>query len=147
MNIIKKHLGLVVLSALLMLLSVYSGEVFFIILLIYVLFIKLLLSEYVSGALRKSLSIILWIGFVIVAGFIFYTNHYLPHGPSYPTGDIICLNDDRGPCGEQYKEDLRYIDIPNWAKFFKQSEGEALLLGLLFAALAVSGKDEVRKEV
>ena len=71
----------------------------------------------------------------------------MPHGPSYPTGDIVCLYDDRGPCGEEYKEDLRNVDIPNWAKFLRKSEGELLLLGLLLAGIVISSaKNENQQE-
>ena len=69
---------------------------------------------------------------------IFYVNHYLPHGPSYPTGDIVCQNDDRGPCREEYKEDLRGLNIPNWAKFLRGSEGWGLVIGLLIAGGVIS---------
>ena len=55
--------------------------------------------------------------------------------PMVPTGDYVCKNDDRGPCGEKYIEDVRDLDIPNWAKFFKKSDGEILLFGLIFAGI------------
>ena len=67
------------------------------------------------------LKIILWTSFFVVIGLIYYVNHYTPRGPMYDTGDVVCLNDDRGPCGEQYKEDVDSLNIPQWEKFFKKS--------------------------
>ena len=145
MNLIKKHLGLIILTILLVSLDIYKEEVFFTIFLIYGLFIKFLLSDFVKGKLRKLLAIIIWTAFIIFSGLTVYVNYYLPHGPRYPTGEIVCQNDDRGPCGEEYKEDLRELNIPSWAKFIRQSEGMLSLLGLLFAGLVVSGKN--RKEL
>jgi len=95
------------------------------------------------------LIITFWVAFIIVSGLLYYANHYLPHGPSYLTGEIICQNDDRGSCGEAYKEDLRGLNILNWAKFFKQSGGKLLWIGLLFVGVVISsakGKfEEIKK--
>jgi len=76
--------------------------------------------------------IIVWVSFVITSGLVFYVNHYMPHGPSYATGEYVCENDDRGPCGPEYKEDTQNLNIPNWAIFIKNSEGQLLWMGLLF---------------
>ena len=92
------------------------------------------------------LTITVWVGFFVASGLIYYVNHYLPHGTSYPTGNVVCQNDDRGPCGEVYKEDLRGLNIPSWAKFFKQSEGELLWIALLFASIVISGYRPGSKE-
>jgi len=54
----------------------------------------------------------------------------------YPTGEIVCQNDDRGPCGEKYKEDLRGLDNPNWAIFLKEY-GIGLIMALFFAGLTL----------
>lgn len=86
------------------------------------------------------LEIIAWTAFFVVTGSIYYVNHYLPHGPSYPTGEYSCLNDDRGPCGEIYVEDLRSLDIPGWAKFFKSSSGELLWIGLAIVGILATAK-------
>lgn len=142
MSIIKKNLGITILTIIMIMLAAYYKEIFFLTLLIYVLFINFLLSNYVGGKLKKMLAIIIWSAFIIILGLTVYVNYYLPHGPSYSTGEIICRNDDRGPCGEQYAEDLRGLDIPRWAKFLRQSEGEILLFSLLFAGFVVSGKNK-----
>jgi hypothetical protein len=63
----------------------------------------------------------------------YYVNHYMPHGPKYATGDYVCLNDGRGPCGEEYKEDLRGLEIPGWAIIFRKYG-----IGLFFGALFIS---------
>lgn len=67
-----------------------------------------------------NLSIIIWVIFFIVLGMTYYVNHYMPHGPSFPTGDIVCQNDGRGPCGEEYKEEMSGLAIPEWAKFLRE---------------------------
>ena len=86
------------------------------------------------------LSKIIWVAFFIVCGLTYYVNHYLPHGPSYSTGEIICQNDGRGPCGEEYKEDLRGINIPNWAKLFRNDGWILLWIGLGAIGMIASGK-------
>ena len=72
---------------------------------------------------------------------------WLPHGPSYPTGDVVCP--DRGPCGDEYKEDMRTIAIPAWAKFLRNYDFLTIVF-LLLAGLSVGskgwGKDEAPKE-
>lgn len=88
------------------------------------------------------LTIIIWVAFFIVSGLTIYVNYYLPHGPSYPTGEIVCQNDDSGPCREEYKEDLSKVNIPNWAKFLRKSEGQLLWLGLLFIGIIISSMDK-----
>ena len=75
---------------------------------------------------------------VIIFGLTTYVNWYMPHGPMIDTGDVVCRNDDRGPCSEAYIEDTRNLDIPEWAKFLRTSENELLIFGLAFAAVYVS---------
>lgn len=138
---IKNHSGLIVLAIILILLDIYHKELFLTILLFYGLLIKLFLSKLITGKLRKVLIMVIWTTFIGLFGLTFYVNYYLPHGASYPTGEIICQNDDRGPCGKEYKEDLRGLNIPDWAKFLRKSEGELLLFGLLFAGIVISSKE------
>jgi hypothetical protein len=68
----------------------------------------------------RLLGLAAWALFFVTGGLTYYVNHYMPHGPSYPTGEIVCENDDRGPCGEEYKEDMRRVPIPEWAKFLRE---------------------------
>jgi hypothetical protein len=50
----------------------------------------------------------------------------------HPTGDIVCMNDGRGPCGEERVEDLSELDIPDWAKFLRSH----LMLTVLFFGIS-----------
>ena len=86
--------------------------------------------------------LIIWIAVVILFGVGFYVNWYLPHGPSYPTGNTVCQNEGMGPCGEEYKEDTRGLNIPNWAKFFRTSESELLLIVLIIAGMIASAQSK-----
>lgn len=81
------------------------------------------------------------LGIVSVGTFAggYYVNHHLPHGPSYPTGDIVCQNDGRGPCGEAYEEDLRELNIPEWAKFLREN-GLLIVFLSAFAAIVAGAK-------
>lgn len=83
------------------------------------------------------LAIILWIaviGFFILG---YYVNHNMPKGPMYPTGEVVCMNDDRGPCGEKYVEDVRNLPIPDWAKWLK-NDGDGLIMILIILAIIAS---------
>ena len=64
----------------------------------------------------RVLGIVIWIILVAFSGLVFYVNHYLPHGPMYATGDVVCQDDNQGQCGPGYKEDLSLVNIPAWAK-------------------------------
>jgi hypothetical protein len=138
---IKKNSTLIIISIILVALSIYHKIWFFVVLLFYGLFIKFLMSKYNEGKVRKIILIVIWSSFIIIFCLGFYVNHYLPHGPRYPTGDYECLYGDRGGnCGEVYAEDMRKLNIPDWAKFLRGSEGLALLLGLLVAGIFASEK-------
>ncbi|MDD5726298.1 MAG: hypothetical protein PHC53_02700 [Patescibacteria group bacterium] len=79
---------------------------------------------------------------------VFYANWFYPHGNFYPTGDVICENDDRGPCHEQYKEDLRYVSIPKWVKTVRQNQSGAMLLIFasgIFTVVSYVGLDKKQK--
>jgi len=92
--------------------------------------------------MKRVLIILIWISFFITSFLIYYVHHFLPEGPSYSTGEVVCMNDERGPCGEKYQEDVRNLDIPNWAKFFKTSDGWLLWWALLFAGGIMSNKKD-----
>ena len=137
-NILKKHSGLVLLIIIVILYDIFYGKLFLSILLLYGLFIKFLVSDSLSRNLAKVLSKLIWTAFFLSIFFLYYSNHYFPKGPIYYTGEFNCINDGRGPCYEDYVEDTRNLDIPEWAKFFKRSEGELLFLGLLFVGIVVN---------
>lgn len=124
----------------------FRDNLFWIVVLVYGLGIYLILKNPMPQKLKLILSIIIWVAFLSVIGLTIYVNYYLPHGPSYPTGEIVCQNDDRGPCREKYVEDLRNLNIPDWAKFFRKSEGQLLWMGLLFAGIVISAKGKNLEE-
>lgn len=80
----------------------------------------------------------IWLAAISLGGSIYYVNHYLPRGPMYATGDIVCQNGDRGPCGEEYREDFYRLNISEWAKLLKGSEAKLLLMGFVFAGVVAS---------
>jgi hypothetical protein len=86
-----------------------------------------------SQRAAKLTSVAIWGLLACGVVLTFYVNHYMPHGPTAPTGDIVCQNDDRGSCGEEYKEDTSRLDIPEWAKFLRENFVLALM------SLAVAG--------
>lgn len=70
--------------------------------------------------------IILLISCVVVAVtslLIYSANHFYPKGNMYQTDNVLCINDDRGPCGNEYDENLNELQVPGWVKFFKGSSG------------------------
>jgi hypothetical protein len=143
---IKQKWILILVALILLSLDIWHKELFFSILFAYGLMIKFFLSDSLGVKLRKFFAVVIWSVFVVLVGLTVYVNYGMPHGPSYPTGDIVCQNDDRGPCGEEYKEDLRNVNIPNWAKFLRKSEGTLLLFGLLFAGIVISGVKNKNQE-
>jgi len=90
--------------------------------------------------------VVVWSSFLVVSWLLYYVHHSLPEGPLYPTGEYVCQNDDRGPCREDYIEDVRDLDIPSWAKFFKKSEGELLWMGLFFVSIMLVEKPDKKKK-
>lgn len=136
-EIIKKHLGLIAIGIISISLDIMQKHVFFTQLFSYFLFIKLLFSDYIN-TYRKKICVTIWIICAVWISAGFYTNHYFPHGPLIDTGDVVCQNDDRGPCGESYIEDTRKLAVPDWVKFFRTSEAELLLFGLVFAGIIAS---------
>ena len=61
---------------------------------------------------------------VVASSVLLYSaNHFYPKGSMYQTENIVCLNDDRGSCGKEYRENLNELQVPEWVKFFKGSGG------------------------
>ena len=134
---IKKYwLGIIIIFFMLWL-SLRDSDLFWIALLVFGIIIYLISTKPIPKKISRIILIITWMSFLAVSGLIFYINHYLPHGPRYPTGIEVCY--EWGPCHEVYKEDLRGLNIPKWAKFFKQSEGELLWMGLLVIGVIITG--------
>ena len=91
----------------------------------------------------RTLSKIVWVLFFTTVVLTFYVNNFLPHGPMYDTGDVVCQNDEHGPCGEQFKEDMRELNIPDWAKFIREDFIILFMgLGILGFYLSARAKDE-----
>lgn len=142
MNLLKKHSKLIILAIILISLDIYWKELFLTIFLLYGLIIKFFLSESMNKRPRKVLAVATWTAFLITTFLLYYSNHNFPRGPMIDTGDVVCQNDDRGPCGEKFIEDTRNLNIPEWTKFFKRSEGTLLWMGLLFAGIVISKKKD-----
>lgn len=143
MNILKKYWRIIILAVILISLDIYFKQWFYTILFAYGLMIKLFLSEFLSVKFRKIFAVAIWSAFLVVMSLTFYVNHYLPHGPSYSTGEIVCQNDDRGPCSEEYKEDMRVLDIPDWAKFLREySVGVATALAIAGICLGKQAQED-----
>jgi hypothetical protein len=69
----------------------------------------------------------IWVIVVIIAGGVYYVNHYMPHGPKHNVGD------------ETYWEDVSGLNIPDWAKFLR-TRGIVLFMSLAFVGILVSGR-------
>jgi len=85
------------------------------------------------------LGAVIWILYFALSLLTFYVNHYLPHGPMFATGDVVCESDEQGPCGPEYKEGLSAVKIATWARVVR----EYWLLpwvGLALLGALVSGK-------
>ena len=104
------------------------------------------MNEIINNKVKKILVTTIWMACFVVAGLIYYVSHYLPQGPMYGTGDVSCTFDGRGPCTETIREDLSNLDIPDWAKFFKGSEGLVLLFGLFLMGAIISNRDKNNSE-
>jgi hypothetical protein len=84
--------------------------------------------------MKKILAILIWTSLVITVCLTVYVNYYLPRGQRYPTGDYVCQYDDRDRCAEEYKEDVRKLNIM------------LLLIGLLVAGILASAKINSEKK-
>lgn len=99
-----------------------------------------------SPKLWKFLQIIAWAYVLVVGGITAYGNNFYPHGPAIPTGDVVCENDDRGPCHETSIEDTRNLNVPDWVKYERDNES-AIFLSLLAAAIFAFYAGSKREEL
>ena len=139
MGWIKKNLWIFIVAAIAVVLTILHKDRFWIEILIYIIGMRVIMSKSIPEGLRTALKYAVWIAIVVVAGLFYYVNHHMPHGKMYATGEVVCQNDDRGPCGPEYKEDMRGLDIPNWAKFIRR-RGGLILIGLIFPGMVLSVK-------
>jgi hypothetical protein len=79
----------------------------------------------------KRLRSIVWIVYIVLLVLIFYVNWFMPHGEFIPTG----YDDDEGR--EIYVEDVRELNIPNWAKFLRTHARDVYIMGF-FVAIVVA---------
>lgn len=132
---------LIITGVILSTLSLFRGSYFLIIILLYILFIKIFLSDVISAKIRKYTVNLFWVIGISLSVATIYVNYHLPHGPTYPTGEIVCQNDDRGPCREEYEEDMRNVDIPDSAKFIRENFG-ITLIALVFAGIVLDAQNK-----
>ncbi len=97
----------------------------------YILIVWGIFNSNRSQKFWKTFSSVLGIVIIIGAGLVVYVNYHLPHGPMIDTGDVVCQNDERGPCNEKLIEDTRNLNIPIWAKQVRKNwEGFGIVLGI-----------------
>lgn len=84
--------------------------------------------KYFSELTKKSIRTGVWIAWIVAIGLIFYVNYSMPHGEYIATG--LSRYDEAGP---EYIEDMRKLDIPEWAKFLRANTEAIFIAGLLVA--------------
>lgn len=139
MKWLNENLGKVILSIVLIGLSIWHSDPFFVVLLVYGMGLYLIITKIKSKRILLVLVITIWAAFTGVTGLTVYVNYWMPHGPSYYDGNTCEFSDD-GPCRDIYREDLSKVNIPEWAKFFRDDAGKVLWYGLLLAGILVSFK-------
>lgn len=142
MKWLKQNWKILALAILAILYSFWTSDILWVVLFIYGMIIRYFLIATIPEKLLNFFRVTIWVIFFLWTASMFYVNYYLPHGDSYPTGDVVCQNDDRGPCAEQYKEDMSDLNIPNWAKFLRSSGGFLTWMGLLLVGIMISSKNK-----
>lgn len=89
----------------------------------------------------EAATVVVWVTVFVLVSLTVYVNHFMPRGDFYSTGDYSCANDGRGPCGEEMKEDLSTANIPEWAKFFRDSESLVLIGILVFVGIYLGNSE------
>ena len=138
---LKQNWGKVVFLIITVGMYVRSEDIFFLIILAYGIVIYLLQRVPMSEKAIEYLLLAIFVISIILMGLTFYVNYYLPHGPSYPTGDYVCQFDGRGQCTEEYKEDLSQINISYWAKLTREY-WLGVLFGLIFIGVVIDSKKD-----
>ena len=80
--------------------------------------------------LFRPLANIVWIVCFLIFGLTVYVNWYLPHSTKLIDTGIESCPDNSVDCAEQYQEDMRKLNIPDWAKFLRRN-GLNLFVGLI----------------
>jgi len=91
--------------------------------------------------LWKTAAVSIWVLFWGLFALTYYVNNYMPHGPSYDNGDVVCRGEN-GPCAEATQEDLRNINIPDWAKLLRNDGWliPEIVLGVIGAVVSDKSK-------
>ena len=90
------------------------------------------------------ISIFLWISFFSFLGFVYYVNHYMPHGEIIDLTEYGCEQFKSGTLAsgiEQedcYQENMDGLQIPNWAKYIRSSWFLYALALLLISSITSS---------
>lgn len=95
----------------------------------------------------KLIQVAAWTYVVVIGGATAYGNNIYPHGPAIHTGEYVCRNDDRGPCGEATIENSRRLNVPAWVKLARANESGVFLSLIAVALLAVYAGDRHKKQV
>ena len=133
-DFLKKYKWWIVFGILAVLGDIRVGGLFYVVIFAYILFIKFLLSDSLKGKHRKIASTSILILFIVYLGLAFYV-HRMPHGAMFDTG----YENDNGV--EIYKEDMRSLGIPDWAKFMRTYNLE-IFFALFFALIVFGSKEE-----
>jgi len=136
---LKEHGGLIFLVVLLLFFGVYHNDVFFAMLLVYILTIKFFLSDFLKKKTKKYIAIFIWIiaVFIFISGY--YVNHYFPHGEIIDLTEYGC-EPNHAEYEDCYQEDMRNLQIPEWAIFLKEY-GVGMLMALVFAGLTLIDRE------
>ena len=92
--------------------------------------------------MRRKIAVLCFIGAILSLVLGTVANYAYPHGPSYPTGIVECMNDERGRCGEVWAEDLTAVDIPDWVRYSRNGLFLPLVIGLGIVGLSFWVKRE-----
>lgn len=86
-----------------------------------------------------------WILGILILIAYCYVQWSLPHGPMINVGyDCVEYNDGRSSyCGDQFVEDVRGLDIPEWAKYLRT---DSSTLVVIFIVLAIFFEMKLKDE-
>lgn len=121
-NLFKENKGIIIWSIILLSLGIYHKDPFFIMILAYSYIIKFLLSDILKKKTRKNIamSLLVFIGIIFVL--VFYTNNFMPRGETIDLTEYGCEpSQNREEYEDCYREDMRNLQIPEWAKFLRSN--------------------------
>ncbi len=136
-NLFKENKGIIIWSIILLSLGIYHRDLFFIIVLAYTYIIKFLLADILKKKTRKNIamSLLVFIGIFFVL--VLYVNNFMPRGEMIDLTEYGCEpNRNREEYEDCYREDMRNLQIPEWAKILRSNwlVIEFALIGMAFAS-------------